>query len=80
MPQPLAWAMIAVLCAAIVVWGYAYFFMVRDVPRQWSYPVLPDTPGQSAYSTAGEPTSQPAPAQLPPLPEKTPIQPVGGQP
>ncbi|OHB64046.1 MAG: hypothetical protein A2Y76_02710 [Planctomycetes bacterium RBG_13_60_9] len=37
---------------------------VPDVPRQWDFDVLPDTPGSSPYSTLPPPDVSPVPPQI----------------
>jgi hypothetical protein len=60
------WAIIIVLCAAVLGWGYFRFRAVPDAPRHWDFGELPDAPGQSIYSTS-QPT-QTSPARQVPLP------------
>lgn len=68
-----AWAALAALCAFILGWGAMVYFTVGDAPRQWDFGQMPDTPGQSIYSS--EPTPEEienAPAQIQTLPEAQP--------
>lgn len=63
------WAIIALLCVAILGWGYANYFYIKDAPRQWDFATLPDVPSQSVYSTDTPPQPAGAPRQIAPLPE-----------
>ena len=65
----IGWLVVIGLCTVLILWGLANYRLVKDRPRAWDFGVLPDTPGQSAYSTA---TPSPTPAglrQVAPLPE-----------
>jgi hypothetical protein len=66
------WVVIVLVSALVVAWGLAAYVLVRDVPRTWHRGSLPDTPGESIYSTAPAPATATAPLQIPPLPEAQP--------
>ena len=72
-----AWIFVVALCALLVGWGLVNYALVREVPRQWDFGVQPDTPGQSASSTAQPPSPTSVPAQILRLPEAA-TQPASG--
>jgi hypothetical protein len=75
------WILLLCLCAALVGWGMAQFWLVKDSPRAWNHGALPEAPGESAYSSSTtRPASAPAPRQLAPLPEARPAKPLEGRP
>jgi len=63
------WAIVAGICAAIVLWGLLNYRLVGDRPRAWDFGVFPDAPGESVYSTARPPSNRNVPRQTPALPE-----------
>ncbi len=60
------WTWLAILLMAVVTlgWGMVTHMAVPDVPRQWDFGTLPDTPGQSAYATLRPPAREPVPPQI----------------
>ena len=67
-----AWAIVAAVCAAIVLWGLLNYRLVGDRPRAWDFGVFPDAPGESVYSTVRPPAARNVPRQTPILPEADP--------
>ncbi len=70
--QPLSWALIVLLTAAVISWCMFIMMMVEDRPRTWDFGALPDVPAESVYSTRpGVPPFDPKqfPLQMPKLPE-----------
>lgn len=67
LPPFWGWAILIVFCAMILGYGMWSHHMVQNIKRQWDFGQLPDTPGQSVYSTV-EPTVSEAPRQITPLP------------
>ena len=65
----IGWLIVIGLCALLILWGLANYRLVKDRPRAWDFGVLPDTPGQSAYSIATPPPNTGAQRQIAPLPE-----------
>lgn len=61
-----SWLLIGVLCAGILVWGFANYRYIQDAPRQWNFGQLPDAPGESIYSSS--PPSKALVKQLPTVP------------
>jgi hypothetical protein len=51
-----SWAIISGLAIAVVLWGLFIFASIGDkgLPP-WDYTILPDVPGESAYSTHSAP-------------------------
>ncbi len=47
------WTWLAILLLAVVTlgWGMVTHMAVSDVPRQWDFDVLADTPASSPYAT-----------------------------
>jgi len=46
------WAIIAGIAAAFLLWGGIVFFVIGEKgPPDWDFSVVPDIPGESAYST-----------------------------
>jgi hypothetical protein len=70
------WAVIALLCAAIVAWGLANYLLIGDSPRQWDFQDRPDAPGSSIYSARPTPLGASPPPQIAPLPEARPYWPA----
>lgn len=63
------WAIVAAVCAAIVLWGLLIYRLVGDRPRAWDFGLFPDAPGESVYSAARPPSTRNVPLQTPVLPE-----------
>ena len=59
------WTWLAILFLAVVTlgWGMVTHMAVHDVPRQWDFDTLADTPGSSPYSTV-PPQKKVAPLQI----------------
>jgi len=53
-----SWVFLIVFSAIILGWGMFVEKMVTTAPAQWDFGVLPDTPGQSVYSTVLPPTAE----------------------
>jgi hypothetical protein len=67
-----SWIFLALFSVFILGWGMILMCMVSDAPREWDFGVLPDTPGESIYSTVTvAPSSKPA-IQVAPLPDALP--------
>lgn len=46
------WAVISGIALSFLAWGLLIFFVIGDKgPPEWDYSVIPDVPGESAYST-----------------------------
>ncbi|MGE5295662.1 MAG: hypothetical protein ACM3VT_12605 [Solirubrobacterales bacterium] len=60
------WTWLTIILMAVVTlsWGMATHMLLRDVPRQWDFGVLPDTPGKSIYATLLPPPSKDVPPQI----------------
>jgi hypothetical protein len=67
-----SWAILVLVCLAIVAWGLVNYALIPDRARQWDAGVLPDVPSQSIYSTARPDARAPAAPQMAPLPEARP--------
>jgi hypothetical protein len=46
-----AWIIIFGVAGAVVGWGLLNYAVIRDPQRHWNFGQLPDTPGESIYST-----------------------------
>jgi hypothetical protein len=69
------WVIILLASAAIVGWGLLIHAAVKERPREWNFGSLPDTPGESIYSTvAPAETATPSARIFPALPEGRPWQ------
>lgn len=66
--HPWTWVVIIILAVGVMGWAMVVHHCVPDVPRQWDFGQLPDTPGESRYSTR-LPPGGPPPLQMQPLPE-----------
>jgi hypothetical protein len=65
------WLIILLVTLLTLGWGMVTHMAVPDVPRQWDFDTLPDTPAASPYSTVRPPRTPEAPVQMEPVP--TPI-------
>jgi len=46
------WSIIVAISAGFLLWGLLIYFVIGDKgPPDWDFSVIPDIPGQSAYST-----------------------------
>uniref|UniRef100_I2Q385 Uncharacterized protein n=1 Tax=Desulfovibrio sp. U5L TaxID=596152 RepID=I2Q385_9BACT len=77
------WVVVLGLSAFMIVMGMFLHAMIPDTPRQWDFGVLPDTPGESVYSTLEPEVRELAPLendvvprQLAPLPWAKPQKPL----
>ncbi len=59
-----SWLAIILLALLIMSWGMVTHMAIPDVPRQWDFDVLPDTPGISPYATLPPPEVVPVPPQI----------------
>ena len=73
-----SWALVVILCAVIIAWGFTIHALVRGAPRQWDYGTLPDAPSQSVYSSEEAPEKAIPPLQVAPLPEAKSRKPTPG--
>jgi hypothetical protein len=71
-----SWALVVILCALILAWGFTIHAVVKDGPREWNFGTLPDAPSQSIYSTEEAPEKAVPPRQVAPLPEAKPRKPA----
>ena len=66
------WAILAGIAAGFLAWGLLIYFVVGDKgPPNWDFSVIPDIPGQSAYSSYSPVT----PNGLVPGPEPASVEP-----
>jgi hypothetical protein len=49
------WMMVLAFSMLIIGWGVFIHIIVRDVPREWDFGTLEDTPSKSKYSTVEPP-------------------------
>ncbi len=46
------WSIIGAIAAGFLAWGLLIYFVIGDKgPPDWDFSIIPDIPGQSAYST-----------------------------
>lgn len=64
------WSWVIILAGGVILvaWGLFHLILVNDRTRQFDFGALPDTPGESVYST-GTHHPKAAPLQIAPLPE-----------
>jgi hypothetical protein len=67
-----SWFLVVALAGLIIAWGLFCFVLIKDGPRRWNFGALPDTPGQSIYSSKQAPEEAAPPRQVAPLPEARP--------
>jgi len=58
------WIIVIVLSILTLVWGMITHMAVPDVQRHWDFGVVPDAPGESAFSTVAPPRERTAPLQI----------------
>lgn len=58
------WIIVIVLAILTLSWGMIMHMAVPDVPRQWDFGVVPDAPGESAFSTVAPPRARTVPPQI----------------
>jgi hypothetical protein len=68
------WLIVILLAVITLSWGMATHMAVPDVPRQWDFDTLPDTPASSPYSTVLPPRELNVPAQIEPAPSNAELQ------
>jgi hypothetical protein len=71
------WVFIAGLCVVLLALGLGAWAFIPDPARTHNYPVLPDAPGESIYSSRRTPAGTGAGPQLAPLPEAQTTTPPG---
>jgi hypothetical protein len=64
------WLIIILVTILTLGWGMVTHMAVPDVPRQWDFDTLPDTPAMSPYSTVRPPRMREAPTQMEPAPTR----------
>ena len=64
-----SWVILIAFCAVIMGWGMFVEMIVEAGPPHWDFGVLPDTPSQSAYSTALPPPDVNVPYQIHRIPD-----------
>lgn len=52
----------------VFVFGMSVHHRIPETEPEWNFEVLPDTPGESVYSTMPPPMDHPVPRQVRPLP------------
>jgi hypothetical protein len=72
-----SWIFLALFSIFILGWGMLLMCMVEDAPREWNFGVLPDTPGESIYSTVNVSPAARPPLQVAPLPGALPTRAPG---
>lgn len=77
------WVAVLGISFAVLALGMFLHTMIGDPPRTWDFGALPDTPGESVYSTLEPEVRELAPLendvvprQLPPLPWAKPLKPL----
>ncbi len=66
------WSIVGAIAAGFLAWGMLIYFVIGDKgPPKWDFSVIPDIPGESAYSSYSPTT----PHGLAPGPETTPVEP-----
>jgi hypothetical protein len=64
-----SWVILIVFPIMILGWGMFVEMIVVTGPSRWDFGVLPDTPSQSAYSTALPPSDVNVPYQIHRIPD-----------
>lgn len=59
-----AWLAVFFLSVSTMAWGMIGHLLVREGPRRWDFGSLPDTPGQSVFSTVQPPEGEVVPPQI----------------
>ena len=75
LPHPWEWVIIILFSASIVGFGLLVYRFVPEGSRYWDLGQLPDTPGESIYSTEVPRTSRKVPPQIQAWPESQPKNP-----
>lgn len=66
--EKMSWIFLVLFSVFILGWGMLLMCMVSDAPREWDFGVLPDTPGESIFSTVIVARSSKPAVQVVPLP------------
>jgi hypothetical protein len=64
-----SWVFLIVFSLMILGWGMFVEMIVETGPSRWDFGVLPDTPGESVYSTALPPADVNIPYQIQRIPD-----------
>ena len=67
-----SWIVLILFSLFILGWGMLLMCMVMDAPRAWDFGILPDTPGESIYSTVSVAGAKRPVIQVAPLPDALP--------
>ncbi len=68
LPRFWGWVLILAATAYVLAWGLLAWHFIPNVRREWDFGAMPDTPGESIFSTELPERIWPAPPQLrPPL-------------
>ncbi len=68
-PRWASWTILILFSAAILGWGMFAEMLVTTSPTHWDFGQLPDTPSQSAFSTALPPPDVNVPYQIERIPD-----------
>jgi hypothetical protein len=66
------WVLIVLLGLSLIGWGLLVYLVLPDREREWDFGTLPQTPGESAFTTEEPEHSAPVPRQIEPLPRLAP--------
>jgi hypothetical protein len=71
-PAPPTWGWVIIITLSVLTlgWGMVAHMAVPDVERQWDFGVVPDAPGESAFSTVPPPRARVVPPQVELLPSQ----------
>lgn len=58
------WLAVITLSMMTIGWGLLVHVLVPGAPREWDFGTLPDTPGQSVFSTVPPPEVEVVPSQI----------------
>lgn len=75
LPSPWEWVIVTLFSLSIVLFGLLVYHIIPDGPRHWDLGQLPDTPGESVFSTETPSRRAVVPRQMPMLPEAQPLNP-----
>ena len=64
-----SWIFLIAFCVLILSWGMFVEMMVKTQPPHWDFGQLPDTPGESIYSTSSAPADVNIPYQIRRIPD-----------
>jgi hypothetical protein len=68
------WVILISFAATILISGMIFHMSIKEVPREWDFGALPDTPAKSIYSTREPRETNSVQLQITPLPEGVPGQ------